>query len=38
MLLTQVIAEQLREVAILIEAGEGGENLQESTDLMSLSA
>ena len=38
MLLTQVTAEQLREVAIQIDAGEGGENLQESTDLMSLSA
>ena len=38
MLITQVTAEQLREVAIQIDAGEGGENLQESTDLMSLSA
>ena len=38
MLITQVNAEQLLEAAIQIDVGEGGENLQESTVLMSLSA
>ena len=38
MLTTQVNAEQLREAAIQIDIGEGKENLQEDTILMSLSA
>ena len=38
MLITQVNAEQLREAAIQIDIGEGKENLQEDTILMSLSA